>query len=176
MCFDPVCRLLQRKRNDYDISCRGLHVKSHHPQPLKFHDRFRLQRKRYRTDGMMMAQALDAFSAHFIADCKIAGLLRYMSAPFGRWVTTLLSIIHDISQYVGCIHERMQLQRALKTGGLMVGMFEDCIIMHHYASSNPSPAANTFWLFQKWTFWLQACCFIGLLLVAPMSNVLDVIR
>ncbi len=24
----------------------------------------------------MMAQALDAFSAHFIADCKIAGLLR----------------------------------------------------------------------------------------------------
>jgi len=33
-------RLLQRKRNDYDISCRGLHVKSHHPQPLQFHDRF----------------------------------------------------------------------------------------------------------------------------------------
>lgn len=48
-----------------------------------------------------------------LQDCRIVtGTCRH---PFGRWVTTLLSIIHDISQYVGCIHECMQLQRALKT-------------------------------------------------------------
>lgn len=46
-----------------------------------------------------------------LQDCRIVtGTCRHLSDA-----GLLLSIIHDISQYVGCIHEWMQLQRALKT-------------------------------------------------------------
>lgn len=69
----------------------------------------------YQTDGMMVAHALDAFSTHLIADCKIAGLLRSMSAPSGCWFPYSPSSKSITIRGIPYMNVCMQLQRALKT-------------------------------------------------------------